>query len=439
MAGLFSTLHTANSGMRVNQKSIQTVSHNISNINTPGYSRQRTEVETNRPLYMPSLNNNISKGQLGMGVQVTDVTRARNTFYDFQFRGQSHKYGEISSKFDYYTSIETIIKEPSETGISANLNKFFDGWEELSKDPNSNSSKNLIVENGINLSALISNSYEKLDALKGDISSNIDKEVEQINSIIDRLITLERDIAVVGGTGSTPNDLLDERDRIIDDLSFKVDIQNKDVKQVFENVYKLKQNGATEEESKVALKGELETLAKNKELSGTIQGYYEMNNKIEEYTSTIKDISNTIVDGINAAFGGTFFEKGDLSKGEDLIKVSQALKDDPSLIDIDQEQARAISDVKKQKFDINGKELTLNDHYNSFAERIGIDAQKVIKDEKHQREIILATDKSRMSVSGVALDEEMISLIQLQHSYGANAKVLSTVNQLLDVVINGLV
>ena len=426
MSGLFSTLHTASSGMRVNQKSIQTVSHNISNINTPGYSRQRVEVETNRPLYMPSLNNNISKGQLGMGVQVTDVTRARNTFYDYQFRTQYSKYGQISAKYDYYTSIENIVKEPSEHGISANLNKFFDGWEELSKDTNNNSSKNLVVENGVNLSTLISDTYEKLHALKGDINSNIDKEIEEINSMLDKLKALEKDINVVGGTGSTPNDLLDEKDRILDELSSKLDIQNKDVQEL------LKDGKLDRTELENALNNGVQA-------SGTLQGYHEMSQKVDSYTNSLKQISDGIVDSINKAFGGTFFEKGNPENGEPLIKVNQDLKHDPSLIDIDKDKAKAIFDVSKQKVEIDGKNITINDHYNSFAERIGIDAQKVIKDEAHQREIITATDEARMSVSGVSLDEEMISLIQLQHSYGANAKVLATVNQLLDVVINGLI
>ncbi len=65
MAGLFSILNTANSGMNSHQKAIQTISHNISNLDTEGYSRQRTEFATNSPMYMPSLSNSIGRGQLG--------------------------------------------------------------------------------------------------------------------------------------------------------------------------------------------------------------------------------------------------------------------------------------------------------------------------------------------------------------------------------------
>ncbi|MGL5750136.1 MAG: flagellar hook-associated protein FlgK [Paraclostridium sp.] len=440
MSGLFSTMHTANSGMRVNQKSIQTVSHNISNINTPGYSRQRTEVETNRPLYMPSLNNSISKGQMGMGVQVTDVTRSRNTFYDFQFRSQSHEYGQISSKYDYYKSIETIIKEPSDTGISANLNKFFEGWEELSKDPNSNSSKNLIVENSKALANLISNSYEAINGLQNDIDKNINSEIQEINDMLDRLVSLEKDIKVVGGTGSTPNDLLDERDRILDDLSFKMDIQDKDVQDTLKKVCEAKKNGATPEETNQMLSDDFKNLAEDGKLSGTLQGHYDMSKKVDEYSGSLKDIAKSFSETINSKFSS--FTGEDMFVFDEnrspMISVNQKYLDDPSLIDINQDQARELADLKKEKVTINGKEMTLNDHYNSFAERIGIDSQKVIKDEAHQREIILAIDNSRMSVSGVSLDEEMVSLIQLQHSYGANAKVLSTVSQLLDIVV-GLV
>lgn len=163
MAGLFSILNTANSGMNAHQKAIQTISHNISNLDTDGYSRQRTEFATNSPMYMPSLSNSIARGQLGTGVHVTDVTRARNSFYDYQFRAEAHKYGKTVSKYDYYNTIETILNEPSDYGISAGIDDFFKGWESLSKDINSDSKKSLVVENASNLATLISESYKKLD------------------------------------------------------------------------------------------------------------------------------------------------------------------------------------------------------------------------------------------------------------------------------------
>ena len=115
MAGLIGSLHSAGTGMSVSQASIQTTSHNINNINTPGYSRQRVEQSAKNAYSNPGYNSSMGPGQIGTGVQATDVIRIRNTFYDFQYRSESHNYGEISIKYQHYTNIEKIFNEPSDS------------------------------------------------------------------------------------------------------------------------------------------------------------------------------------------------------------------------------------------------------------------------------------------------------------------------------------
>jgi len=86
MAGLLGSLQSASSGMRVSQTSIQTTSHNINNMNTPEYSRQKVEQSASSAYSYPGYNSSLGAGQLGTGAQATDVVRIRNTFYDFQFQ-----------------------------------------------------------------------------------------------------------------------------------------------------------------------------------------------------------------------------------------------------------------------------------------------------------------------------------------------------------------
>ena len=111
MSGLLSTLNTAKSGMNVSQVAIQTTSHNISNINTPGYSRQRVNQSASSPYSMPGKNSNFGAGQIGTGAQIDDVTRIRNSFYDYQYRSESHQYGNTSVKYEYFKNIEGIFNE----------------------------------------------------------------------------------------------------------------------------------------------------------------------------------------------------------------------------------------------------------------------------------------------------------------------------------------
>jgi flagellar hook-associated protein 1 FlgK len=425
MSGLFLTLRTSESGMRVHQKAIQTTSNNVANINTPGYSRQRAEIVSSGALYNPSRNNITNSGQMGTGAGISAITRARNAFYDHQYRSEVHNYGETNVKYDYYNGIESIIKEPSDYGISSKLKDFFSGWEELSKNTSSKSSKNLVVEKGLDLANALSDAYNKLNNLKEGISGNIDTEIEQINGMLDSLKEIERQIDLVNASGSDPNTLLDEKDRILDELSSKLDIQDNDV-------------AAMIADGKLD-RAELEEAFNNGvKVSGSLQGYHDMDGKLNEYMEDLQTLSDTIVDQVNNAYGGTFFEKGN-PPADKLIKVEETIKNNPYLIDITSEQAEAVGNVQNQKFNMNGEETTINKYYNNYAERIGIDSSKVVQDEKNQRGLLTELDNFRMSISGVSIDEEMVNLIQLNHSYTASAKVLSTVDQLLDVIINGII
>ena len=96
---------------------------------------------------------------------------------------------------------------------------------------------------------------------------------------------------------------------------------------------------------------------------------------------------------------------------------------------------------KNHKVEIGNQniEVTINNFYNSIIQDLGQSTQAVIKEEANQSKLMTSIDESRSSVSGVSLDEEMVNLIQFQHAYNASAKVISTIDSLLEVVINGLV
>lgn len=427
MPSLMGTLHSAASGMTANQTAIQTTSHNITNLNTPGYTRQRVEQKASRPYSQIGYNSSMGPGQLGTGVQVTDITRIRNTFYDFQFRSESHSYGEISVRYDYYKNIENIFNEPSDNAISSSLNKFFNGWHELSKDPNNIGAKNIVIENGKFLANNISQSYSKLEKLKENIDKQTSDMLNDVNSMLGSLKELEENIKIVQATGKSPNDLMDERDRILDDLSFKLNIQNDDVK-------------ATMSDGKVTL-DELEKI----DASGEISGALKMAKELDSYMNDLKTLAKGIADSVNNIYNdglGADDVKDLFVFDEDknpMLGINEELLNDSSKLQMTTDKALKLFNLKDEKVNINGKDITINNYYNSIIEKLGHATQNVVREEKNQSQLMLSIDNSRLSVSGVSMDEEMINLIQFQHAYNASAKVISTIDSLLDVVVNGLV
>lgn len=424
MSGLLSTLNTAKSGMNVSQVAIQTTSHNISNINTPGYSRQRINQSASSPYSMPGKNSNFGAGQIGTGAQIDDVTRIRNSFYDYQYRSESHKYGSTSVKYEYFKNIEGIFNEPSDTAISSSLNSFFNSWSELSKDPQSSGVKSVVIENGKYLSNSINSAFKRLESLEEGLDKQSEYIMDEVNSMLSQLDKLEKNIKIIQGSGKSPNDFLDQRDQLLDNLSFKLNINDKDVKATLKKAYDANGKVTLDDLTKSGVK-----------ISGELEGTLSMKQEINKYKDGLKQLSNTITSNVNKAAGQEIFK----AKDGELISINPEMLQEPEKINVTADIALKVYELKSEKVNINGKDMTINTFYNSMIQDLGQSSAAVIRDESNQSKLLENIDSSRSSVSGVSLDEEMISLVQLQHTYSANAKVMSTIDSLLDVVVNGLV
>lgn len=424
MSGLLSTLNTAKSGMNVSQVAIQTTSHNISNINTPGYSRQRVNQSASSPYSMPGKNSNFGAGQIGTGAQIDDVTRIRNSFYDYQYRSESHQYGNTSVKYEYFKNIEGIFNEPSDTAISSSLNSFFNSWSELSKDPQSSGVKSVVIENGKYLSNSINSAFKRLESLEEGLDKQSEYIMDEVNSMLSQLDKLEKNIKIIQGSGKSPNDFLDQRDQLLDNLSFKLNINDKDVKATLKKAYDANGKVTLDDLTKSGVK-----------ISGELEGTLSMKQEINKYKNGLKQLSNTITSNVNDAAGQEIFK----AKDGELISINPEMLQEPEKINVTADIALKVYELKSEKININGKDMTINTFYNSMIQDLGQSSAAVIRDESNQSKLLENIDSSRSSVSGVSLDEEMISLVQLQHTYSANAKVMSTIDSLLDVVVNGLV
>lgn len=424
MSGLLSTLNTAKSGMNVSQVAIQTTSHNISNINTPGYSRQRVNQSASSPYSMPGKNSNFGAGQIGTGAQIDDVTRIRNSFYDYQYRSESHQYGNTSVKYEYFKNIEGIFNEPSDTAISSSLNSFFNSWSELSKDPQSSGVKSVVIENGKYLSNSINSAFKRLESLEEGLDKQSEYIMDEVNSMLSQLDKLEKNIKIIQGSGKSPNDFLDQRDQLLDNLSFKLNINDKDVKTTLKKAYDANGKVTLDDLTKSGVK-----------ISGELEGTLSMKQEINKYKDGLKQLANTITSNVNDAAGQEIFK----AKDGELISINPEMLQEPEKINVTADIALKVYELKSEKVNINGKDMTINTFYNSMIQDLGQSSAAVIRDESNQSKLLENIDSSRSSVSGVSLDEEMISLVQLQHTYSANAKVMSTIDSLLDVVVNGLV
>lgn len=219
MAGLFNTLNISKRGINVMQAGLNATSHNISNASRTDYTRQRIRVEASSPLTTIG-----TAGQVGSGAQVAMVERVRNTFLDYQIRNENSALGDANVRQNVLSEIEKLVNESGDKGLSSSFDKFFDSWQELAKNPSDINSRTIVLQEASNMATEINRIYDRLQESKGDINDTIKNSVVEVNSILDEVDALNQKIQEVSLMGNQPNDLLDKRDALLDQLSSKLGI-----------------------------------------------------------------------------------------------------------------------------------------------------------------------------------------------------------------------
>ena len=216
---MFNTLNTANTGIEVAKISMQTLSHNISNANTDGYSRQRVQLRTQNPLPMPSLNPDSPTFQIGTGVLVSSINRIRDSYLDYQYRNANSNYNKWDTVLKNIHFIEEMFQEPTDKNIRGALSQFWDSLEELQNNPNDMAIRHNVAAAGNNLTDLLNETYSKIDGFRGNINTDIKTYADELNDNFKRLANINDEILKSKFANSAPNDLMDKRDLILDEIS----------------------------------------------------------------------------------------------------------------------------------------------------------------------------------------------------------------------------
>jgi len=206
------------------QTALSVTGHNVSNANTAGYTRQVPNIVTTRPYYTPSLTSNSGVGQLGTGVQIEALERLRDAFLDGQIRNENKTTGYWSAIQDTLAKIEVILNEPSSDGLRTVMDQFWESWQDLSAHPESESVRAVVVQRGAALADAFNHTFQQLTELREDVNAFVQVKVNEVNSIAQQLADLNQQILSITIAGKQPNDLLDKRDLLIDELSRIADV-----------------------------------------------------------------------------------------------------------------------------------------------------------------------------------------------------------------------
>ncbi|MCR5123853.1 MAG: flagellar hook-associated protein FlgK [Treponema sp.] len=224
MSSTFGSIELGKRSLMAHMQQISTAGHNISNADTEGYSRQRVQVKATDPLYRPDLSRAETPGQLGQGTSIESVNRLRDELLDQRIVAQSNRETYWETRDKYYSMIEDIYNEPEEISVRGTMDKYWQGWQELSVYPESQAARQAVVTRGESLAEAIQQRFKSLSGVGTLINGDIEGSVKQVNNLTKQIAALNEEIVKSKAIGDNPNDLLDRRDLLIDDLSKIVNI-----------------------------------------------------------------------------------------------------------------------------------------------------------------------------------------------------------------------
>lgn len=211
-------LGTALSGLMAFQRSLETTSHNIANVNTEGYSRQRVELSTRPEQYIGDA------GYLGQGVNVTNISRSYDQFINKQLNSSTSAFAETNQFYTLASQVDNVIADAA-TSLSPALKSFFNAVNEVANDPSSIPARQVMIGETENLAGQFNTLSTRFEDLRSQTNNQMQATVDDINSYAESFAALNvRIINESNSSAGLPNDLLDQRDVLIGKIAEKVNV-----------------------------------------------------------------------------------------------------------------------------------------------------------------------------------------------------------------------
>ncbi|MCX6169941.1 MAG: flagellar hook-associated protein FlgK [Ignavibacteriales bacterium] len=448
--------------MSTYQQAIDVTANNISNASNPDYARQRIQFATVT-----------AENGRGAGVTVADVQRIKDDLLGVQIRNYQSKSSDANKRSQVLSQIESIISEPSDNGLSNYMTQFFNSWDQLASQPNSTPRRLDVIQNAQTVSDRFSQILNGMNDIQTSLQTEALNDVATINTYLKDINGLNQRISESEMRGIKANELKDQREALIGNLSKMVNITvqknpNGSVNVNVGGLYGADLNTYNQFEMKI-VNGQMRLVSQNDSSaiamlnSGELFAVSDLySNKIAKYKSSIENLEtvfvnkinqlhmsgNTLAQGANSKTGIPFFGELDvngnvinsISNGQ--LQINPAILDNPANIaasnavnnDGNGNNAIQIAKLLDSKLlELNGQSLL--DNYSTTLNSIGLD--KVSNDNTIQSSeaILLQLGNQDSSTSGVSLDEEMANVLKFQRSYDAASKMVKIADEMIQTIL----
>jgi flagellar hook-associated protein 1 FlgK len=459
MGSTFGGLSTALSGLHTQRRALDVTGQNIANANTDGYSRQRVDMQAASATPVPALHSRYDGA--GAGVRVSDVMRMRDAFLESRGRAEHAQSTYLQARDEVYGRIEHVFAEPSDTAVAAQLADFWAGWGDVTNQPGNEAVRTQLLQRGAVVADGLRAAYDGLASQWTTLRVQVDGYTSDVNTAAEAVAQLNQTIMQQQSAGLPTNELSDQRDLHLMELAKltgataiaredgTVDVfvggsalvADGNARKLVAVGGQLLQNAADLQFRWDSATGPAATVtggriaAAVETLRDTVPGYV---GKLDEVAVALADQVNTVhragypMDGVAPA--GDFFvpSTGVVINARTIsvgITNPRHLGVSGTPGTLDGSNADALAKVGKRA---DGPDAT----YRAMVVGLGVEAQTAGRRADIQAKVAADMDVLRAADAGVNLDEEMTNMISFQRAYEASSRVLTSIDEMLDVLIN---
>ena len=453
MPSLTSVMNSSLSAMFSAQAGLATTSHNIANAGTPGYTRQNLLLAARRPLHLPF-------GSIGQGVDVVTIQRTQDKFLLNALRSQQSRLASYTAIDSTLYEIEHILGSLDNDHLGSALNEFFGAWSDLATPPMDTALKQQVISKALSLVTDFHSISASLDDLERNIEVQIQEELTALNGLLAQIADLNSQIMAVEIGGQPANDLRDQRDYLVNQLSGIASAQviersdgsldvilngrtmvSRGDHQSFTTTYRQTSQGYR---MVVVTDGTFnEIVLPDGRLSGLLESrdvhVTNVRNHLDGVARLLIDSVNALhVQGTTGQSSGLMFFTGNSMH---TIAVNPALVENPMLVATSRSGEAGDADIAlaiaalADSSDL-GAGLSVNDRYRGVLIDIASKRHSYEFLVENQARGVAAVESRIASVTGVSIDEEAANMMRYQNTYNAAAKLISTVQSLYDSLIN---
>ncbi|HHT7151067.1 MULTISPECIES: flagellar hook-associated protein FlgK [Bacillus cereus group] len=422
-----SDYNTPLSGMLAAQMGLQTTKQNLSNIHTPGYVRQMVNYGS-----VGASNGHTPEQRIGYGVQTLGVDRITDEVKTKQFNDQLSQLSYYNYMNSTLSRVESMVGTTGKNSLSSLMDGFFNAFREVAKNPEQpNYYDTLISETG-KFTSQVNRLAKNLDTVEAQTAEDIEAHVNEFNRLAASLAEANHKIGQAGT--QVPNQLLDERDRIVTEMSKYANIEVS-YESMNPNIASVRMNGI------LTVNGQdTYPLQLNKEkdpmsveiygseisvTSGAIKSAIDTKAKIVDYKKNLEDLMSSMKNQVNTVMGKDFFV-GDYAKE---MKLNPEFQKDVSKMKMSAETANKLAAITDGDY----KEgLSYKQALDQFIVRVASDKSAVNAYQKIHGDLLEGIQQEKMSVEGVNMEEEMVNLMAFQKYFVANSKAITTMNEVFD-------